>query len=116
MANDVSLYARGNAQFSYSWQASAFCHQPLYFEEVNLERYGRSHKYVQPALSAAHFFCTLPALPYLMVVEPPRECIYTAGHYRPGSPYEPERILPPWDTAAGVVEAGVVVGLIFAIP
>jgi hypothetical protein len=104
-------------QYSFCWQASAFCHQPLYFEEVNLERYGYAHnKYIQPWFSAAHFFCTIPALPYLMTAEPPGECIYTAGHYRPGSPYEPERVLPPWSTAGALMEATVAVGLVFAIP
>ena len=67
-----------------------FCHRPLYFEEINLERYGYGCGWcLQPGASAAHFFGTVPALPYLMTVDCPHECIYTLGHYRPGS-------CPPW--------------------
>jgi hypothetical protein len=74
----------------YHWEAAATWHQPLYFEEVNAERYGYQCNWVaQPFVSTAHFFGTLPALPYLMTVNCPRECVYTLGHYRPGS-------CPPW--------------------
>ena len=38
-----------------------------------------------PLVSAAHFFVTVPLLPYKMGVEPPCECEYTLGYYRPGS-------------------------------
>lgn len=102
--------------YAYYWQASAFCHGPLYFEEVNLERYGYNCGLLQPAVSAAHFFCTLPALPYKMTVNPPGTCIYTLGHGRPGS-YTPFQIHRPplrWDAA--VVEGAVVTGLVFLIP
>ncbi len=108
--------ARGTTQLTYMWQATSFYHQPLYFEETNLERYGRDHCCWQPLLSAAHFFVTIPAIPYLMTAEPYHEHIYTAGHYRPGSPYVTEQFLPPWSTLAGVTEAGVAVGLVLAIP
>ena len=36
-------------------RTAAFCHQPLYFEEVNLERYGTTRGRLQPAVSAARF-------------------------------------------------------------
>lgn len=67
-----------------AWEAPAFYHRPLYFEEVNLERYGHKHRYLQPVYSAAHFFGNALALPYKMGVNPPCERIYTLGHYRPG--------------------------------
>ncbi len=87
--------------YAYYWQASAFCHGPLYFEEVNLERYGYNFGVLQPAVSGAHFFGTLPLLPYKMAVDRPGTCIYTLGHARPGS-YTPFRIHRPplrWDAA-----------------
>jgi hypothetical protein len=103
--------------FNYHWNATCFCHRPLYFEEVNLERYGYGcHPCLQPAASAAHFFATVPALPYCMSVDCPGECVYTLGHYRPGScpPWRPH--YPPCDAVAGAAEAGVLTGLIFLIP
>ena len=86
-------------QITYMWKASAMCHKPLYFEDEQLERYGHSFTpCFQPFVSGAHFFCTCRVLPYCMGVEPPCECIYALGHYRPGScaPYmcNPSRSAP----------------------
>lgn len=68
-----------------TWEAPAFAHRPLYFEEVNLERYGHYAPRCQPVLSAAHFAASLVSLPYQMYVYRRCEPIYTLGHYRPGS-------------------------------
>jgi hypothetical protein len=104
----------GNA---FEWSATRLCHGPLYFEEVNLERYGyQCHPAVQPLVSGAHFFLTVPTLPYQMTVHPPRECIYTLGHYRPGSRVPWQHHYLPWDARAAAVQAGVTVGLIALIP
>jgi hypothetical protein len=101
----------------FEWSATRLCHGPLYFEEVNLERYGyQCHPAVQPFVSGAHFFLTVPTLPYQMTVHPPRECIYTLGHYRPGSRVPWQRHRLPWDARAAAVQAGVTVGLVFLIP
>jgi hypothetical protein len=100
----------------YGWEAPAVCSRPLYFEQVNLERYGYSCGVAQPLVSAAHFFGTIPALPYLLAAEPCGECVYTLGHYRPGScaPFRLHR--PPLSLRGAAAEAAVVTGLIFAIP
>lgn len=104
---------------SLHWQAPAFAHRPLYFEQVNLERFGYGPRYlraVQPALSGAHFFATIPALPYLMTVEPPCRCVYPLGHHRPGNcvPYQWHK--PEWSAPAGLMEAGTWIGLVLLIP
>ncbi len=71
---------------TYHWKAPGTFHQPLYFEEINAERYGYSCNWVaQPFISTAHFFGTIPALPYLKGANCPWECQYTLGHYRAGS-------------------------------
>jgi hypothetical protein len=98
------------------WVAPGFCHQPLYFEDVNLERVGYYCPCIQPVFSAGHFFGTLPLLPYKMTVEPPRECIYTLGHYRPGSHAPPACYFHPPRADGIAVEGAVVTGLIFLIP
>lgn len=109
--------ARRWPAFCYQWDATCFCHQPLYFEEINLERYGYGCDCcLQPAASAAHFFGTIPALPYCMAVECPGDCIYTLGHYRPGSCPPWRWHWPPCDPLAAAAEGGVWTGLIFAIP
>jgi hypothetical protein len=104
-------------EFGYQWDSACLCHRPLYFEEINLERYGYGcHDCLQPAASAAHFFGTVPALPYLMAARCPQECVYTLGHYRPGSCPPWRHHWPPCDGLAAAAQAGVLTGLIFLIP
>jgi hypothetical protein len=105
------------SDFGYQWDATCFSHRPLYFEEINLERYGYGcNACLQPAASAAHFFGTVPALPYLVAIDCPHECVYTLGHYRPGSCPPWRHHWPPCDGLAAAAEAGVLTGMIFLIP
>ena len=108
---------------NFNWDATCLCYQPLYFEEINAERYG----YVcgghcccsciaQPAASAAHFFATIPALPYCLAAECPTECVYTLGHYRPGNCVPWRWNWPPCDLHAAAITAGVYTGFVFALP
>ncbi|GIX02952.1 MAG: hypothetical protein KatS3mg112_1889 [Thermogutta sp.] len=101
----------------FTWTASALCHKPLYFEQVAVERYGHNlGPIVQPFASAAHFFLTVPILPYKMGLNPPNECVYALGYYRPGScaPW----ILDPFPLSirAALAEGGYWTALAFAIP
>ena len=102
---------------TYTWTASALCHKPLYFEEEQLERYGHSAgPYVQPIVSGAHFFATIPLLPYKMGINPPDECQYALGYYRPGN-CAPYLVSPfPLSVRGGLIQAGVATGLVFLIP
>lgn len=91
------------------WAASNLCHKPLYFEEVNLERYGHTAGPVlQPVLSSAHFFANIAVLPYKMGVHSPHECQYALGYYRPGNcapwiiPPVPLSLKGAWYQAAAV--------------
>ena len=71
---------------TFTWKASGLCHKPLYFEDVQLERYGHSAGPIkQTALSGLHFFGNIFFLPYHMGMNPPTECQYALGYYRPGS-------------------------------
>lgn len=69
----------------HTWESTSFSHRPLYFEDENLERYGRSFGLAQPAVSATHFTCRLIAWPYLLVAVPPQRCIYNLGREPAGS-------------------------------
>ena len=110
------LPARGWETTPFQWDAPALCHRPLYFEEINLERYGYSVGLLQPGVSAAHFFGSVVALPYKTWAEPPHQCVYTLGHYRPGSCVPYRYHYPRFSPGAGLWQAGVVTGLIFLIP
>ncbi len=99
------------------WKASGLCSKPLYFVQVQMERYGHSWgPILDPIVSGAHFFGTVPILPYKMGLQTPNECVYTLGYYRPGScaPYMISPLGFTWRAAA--FEAGVWTGGAFAIP
>jgi hypothetical protein len=104
-------------QITYMWKASCLCHKPLYFEDEQLERYGHSWgPCCDPLVSGAHFFCTLPVLPYCMGVNPPGECMYALGHYRPGN-CAPYMINPvPLSCRGAAAETGAVAGAIWFLP
>lgn len=103
---------RDFTMITYTWTASALGHKPLYFEDVQLERYGHSAgPLLQPLASGVHFFSNIAMLPYGMRLHPPNECVYTLGHYRPGS-------CAPWlipafrfSTEAALTEAAAVTGM-----
>ncbi len=93
-----------------------FCYRPLFFEEVNLERYGNHRGCLQPVVSAARFFATIPALPYLMTANHPEVCRVWNHPFQAGRPAPRVRELPEFDLRAGVVTGGVAAGLILLIP
>jgi hypothetical protein len=107
----------GWADVNFEWSATMLCHRPLYFEQVNVERYGYTvSPLLQPAISGAHFFLTIPTMPYKLVAQPPRECVYTLGYYRAGSRVPRRWHHVNWDPTAATVEGLVVTGLVFLIP
>jgi hypothetical protein len=91
------------------WQAPAYCHMPLYFQDAALERYGHSveqffgptgrhltypiddpkqskqrMQLVQPFWSIGLFAFQVGTWPYKLIVDPPWEAEYDLGYYRPG--------------------------------
>ena len=108
---------RAWAPTTFTWKASGLCHKPLYFQETQLERYGHSWgPYLQPVISGAHFFLSVPALPYSMGLYPPGECMYSLGFYRPGNcaPYLLDPL--PISVRAALSTAGVYTGMAYLIP
>jgi hypothetical protein len=102
---------------NFAWTASSLCNKPLYFQQVQVERYGHTWgPILQPVLSAGTFFVEIPLLPYSMGLYPPNECMYALGYYRPGS-CAPYMIDPfPLSVRAGLVEAGAIVGAAAILP
>lgn len=116
--DDGSVYAgRHWDEVTYMWKAAANCHKPLYFEQVQLERYGHSFgPHLQPVVSGAHFFGSLIVLPYQMGLTPPTECMYPLGHYRPGNcaPYMVPAVPLSW--RAAMFQGGAAVGITAILP
>ena len=96
--------------------AGSFAYQPLYFEQPNVERYGRSHGCLSGAVSAMRFYATIPALPYAMTVHRPNQSYfwhwpYEAGWYAPAV-----REHPPLNAKGLLVQSASITGLLFLVP
>ncbi len=109
---DTPLQPRHWRQITFAWTAASTSHNPTYFEDEQLERYGHTWGPVkQTAVSAVRFFATVPLLPYYMGVYPPNECIYDLGQYRPGS-CAPHYLDPFPISIRGALYEGMFLGLI----
>lgn len=90
----VQLLRSGSSEWSsfaaapkvFAWVAPDIRYQPLYFEDVALERYGQTKApYIQSTLSAAHFFKSFVLLPHQMRHDAPGSCDSPLGFCRPGN-------------------------------
>ncbi len=109
-------FQRQPLNYSYYWESPAFFNKPLYFEQPNLERYGYDWGIGQFWISGAQFFVKIPLLPYMMVVHPPPENVYSLGYYRPGSRAPYQINWPEVRLDAIIVETAFITGLCFLIP
>ena len=99
------------------WTSPEFYTRPLYFEQMNFERYETSAPaWTRPMISYTQFLANIPVLPYKMGTNGSRDRIYTVGHY----PYG--QVVPAhsnWGTPTrrGMLLQGVATaGLVFFIP
>jgi len=114
----TELDHRATSAISYFyWNAPEIWYHPLYFDDVQLERYGQTPcPRLQPFLSAAHFFGTVPILPYKMGIDPPCGYVTNLGYYRPGSPTPCIGRRLPLEADAAFYETSTALGLIFLLP
>lgn len=101
----------------FGWEASNLWHNPLYFEDFALERYGHTHHcLVQPFASVGKFSAQLLGWPYQATIDHPCKKVYTLGWYRPGECAPKKCYQVPWNTEAAAVQAGVWAGGIAIFP
>jgi hypothetical protein len=83
--SDSTNYRDGTCAVVH-WVPTEFAHQPLYFDDIPLERYGQTIcPILQPVLSGACFFGTFPLMPCKMAIDRTHDPIYTLGYYRIGN-------------------------------
>ena len=111
-------YSRDWVPLSYSWEAPQLKYNPLYFEDPQLERYGNEVGILQPFLSGARFYATIPTLPYQMMSEGNSVChtVYDFGYARPGDcvPYALE--VPEFSLTGSLASGAWVYALIVILP
>ncbi|TWU45633.1 hypothetical protein Q31b_08090 [Novipirellula aureliae] len=117
LVEQVAYTPRRWQKTTMTWKASNLCHKPLYFEDVNLERYGHTRGPLwQPVVSSAHFFANIAVLPYKMGVHTPGECQYALGYYRPGNCAPWIKPPVPISLRGGLTQAAVMTGAFWLIP
>jgi len=102
----------------FYWAASNLYHNPLYFQNPALERYGHVHfnDCVEPVFSLARFGAQFAALPYQMALDCACRHEYALGFYRPGD-FAPKLIYqPPLNARAAGTAAAAYTGLFFLVP
>lgn len=73
------------SQKTFAWAAPEIRYQPLFFEDVALERYGQTKGlYRQPIASSIRFLANAALLPYTSLHDPIDSCDYPLGYCRPG--------------------------------
>jgi hypothetical protein len=114
--SDYPFQPRNWKPVTFTWKAAVLCHKPLYFQQAKLERYGHTFGLLTPIISIGHFFVMVPCLPYNMGLEPPWECVYPLGWYRPGD-CAPYTIGPlPLSLRAAATQGVITTGLWFLFP
>jgi len=101
----------------FHWQPANFFHQPLYFDDTPLERYGQTIcPPLQPVISGTRFFLTFPIMPYKLGVDRTHDCVTTAGLYRPGNCAPCVREVLPHEADATLFQTATTLGWIFLLP
>ena len=93
-----------------------FPDRPLYFEDVNLERYGNQHAILQPLISAGKFAGSIITLPYQLIAKPIASRRYDTYPYPAGTKAPRFHREIHIDSKAGIAQAAATVGLILIIP
>lgn len=99
------------------WTEPAFYTRPLYFEQINFERYEtNAPAWTRPALSYAQFLGTIPVLPYKIGANGPRERAYSVGHYPYGHGAARHKSILPLSKRGVLYQGAATTGLVFLVP
>ena len=93
-----------------------FRHQPLYFEDPNLERCGISDGCLTEFTSIWRFGARVPLLPYLMASNSPHGCVRALPDCPTCWRFGPETYIPQPTAKTVAAQAAATAGLIFLIP
>lgn len=97
-------------------QPQAFHHNPLYFEDANLERCGQSSGCLTTVHSAVHFATMIALTPYLTTATPPCSCVQALPDCPTCGEFGCEAYFPAWSWKGAVVQAAAVTGIVFIVP
>ena len=112
-----SYVVRASAPTVLQWAPTNLAHNPLYFEDPALERYGHTyHPLIQPFASSGRFATQLVGLPYQMTLHPVHSMEYTLGWYRPGDFAPKKHYQIPFNEEATLMQIATIAGLLLIFP
>ncbi len=91
-------------------------HQPLYFENPNLERCGQSFGGLTEFVSATKFAAQISVLPMQVAAQPPCRTVLALPDCPTGGRFAATDLMPPMNARTVAFQTAVVIGLIFLIP
>ncbi|QDT36436.1 hypothetical protein [Stratiformator vulcanicus] len=102
---------------TFQWRASNLHHNPAYFNDVTLERYGHTYGDIaQPIVSLGLFSTQLIGLPYQMGLDPVYKKMYTLGYHQPGDPVPHKTYQIPLNARAAATQAATVSAIGVILP
>lgn len=117
LQTDDALFvsSSGNLIIGPDRYTSGFSHQPLYFEQSNLERCGNHWGYFQNGVSAIEFLANVKTLPYHLGRQSPHSCVPSLGDCKTCEAF-PEHINPfPLESKAAIFEAAAIAGFVLLV-
>lgn len=90
-----------------------FIHQPLYYEDPNLERCGQSNGCLTTAFSTVHFVTAIAFTPYLTGATHPNECVQSLPDCPTCHSFDCRAYWPGWSWTGAAAQAAAVTGLYF---
>ena len=91
-------------------------HNPLYYEDPNLERCGQGHGCLTTAVSAVHFGTAIAFTPYLTAATCPNMCVCALPDCPTCHSFGHDAYCPGWSWKGAAAQAAAVTGLYFVIP
>ena len=91
-------------------------HQPLYFENPNLERCGQSSGGLTEFVSVTKFAAQISVLPMQAAAQPPCRTVLALPDCPAGSRFTTCQLMPPVNSTTVAFQSAVIIGLIFLIP
>ncbi len=93
-----------------------FYSHPLYYEDANLERCGRSKGCLTTACSTLHFVSRAAFTPYQMALDHPNRCVASLPDCPTCHKFNCDATCPRWSLKAAIVQGAAVTGIVYAIP
>lgn len=109
----LTLSSSGSTLSPPNRYTSSFCHRPLYFEELNLERCGNTYGCATNAVSGFHFLTNTAMLPYRLATQRPDYTVPTRGDCQTCQEYSHDIEPFGFEPRGVLVEAAAAAGFVF---